>query len=149
MDCDASRYLHFVVFPPIALVPAAGEAATLVAEVVAAFLVNSLLIGSVEIFAKLGVSQRLNPNLKGSNAFVIAYAVATLDILSAFLLLNCSDIVAATHSISNLTPSSPLGHHFANPFLFFSSSNPSPSASRIHPLRLKYLPNFSTPSLTQ
>ena len=78
MDCDASVYLHFVVFPPTALVPAAGEAATLVAGVVAAFLANILLIGSVEIFAKFGVSQRLNPNLNGSSAFVIAYAVATL-----------------------------------------------------------------------
>lgn len=149
MGCDAVKCLHFVVFPPIALVPAAGEAATFVAGVTAAFLVNSRLIGSVEIFAKLGVSQRLSPNLNGSNAFVIAYAVATLDILSAFPLLNCPDIPATTHSTSNLTPSSPLGHHFANPFLFFSSSNPSPSASLIHPLRLKYLPNFSTPSLTQ
>lgn len=53
-----------------------------------------------------------------------------------------------THSTSNLTPPSPLGHHFANPFLFFSCSNPSPSASLIHPFFLKYLPNFSTPSLT-
>lgn len=74
-----SLYLHFVAFPPTALVPAAGEAATLVTGAVAAFLVNILLIGSVEIFAKLGVSQRLNPNLSGSNAFVMAYAVATLD----------------------------------------------------------------------
>lgn len=73
-----NMYLHFMVFPPTALVPAAGDAATLVAEVVAAFFANNLLIGSVEIFAKLGVSQRLNPNLSGSNALVMAYAVATL-----------------------------------------------------------------------
>jgi hypothetical protein len=69
--------------------------------------------------------------------------------MSASSLLTPSDIAAATHSTSSLTPSSPLGHHFANPFLFFSNSKPSPSASLIHPLRLKYLPNFSTPSLTQ
>lgn len=147
----STAYLHFVILLPTVLIPAAGEATVFVAAgaFVAAFLVIHLLIGNVEIFAKLGANQMLNPNLNGSSAFVIAYAVATLVPLSASYLLTFSDIVKATHSTSNLTPSSPLGHHFANPFLFSSFSNPSPSASLIHPLRLKYLPNFSTPSLTQ
>jgi len=144
-------YLHFVTLLPTALVPAAGEDTAFVATgaFVAAFLVIHLLIGSVDIFAKLGANQMLNPNLNGRSAFVIAYAVATLVSLSASIPLTPSNIVAATYSTSNLTPSSPLGHHFASPFLFSSFSNPSPSASLIHPLRLKYLPNFSTPSLTQ
>lgn len=65
---------------PTALLPATGEGTPFVAAgaLVAAFLVTHLLIGSVDIFAKLGANQRLNPNLNGSSAFVIAYAVATL-----------------------------------------------------------------------
>jgi heme/copper-type cytochrome/quinol oxidase subunit 2 len=69
---------------PTVLAPAAGEAATFVTAgvFVAAFLVIHLLIGSVDIFAKLGANQRLKPNLNGSSALVIAYAVATLIIVS-------------------------------------------------------------------
>lgn len=77
-------YLHFVTLPPTVLAPVAEEAVTFVAAgvFVAAFLVIHLLIGSVDIFAKLGANQRLNPNLNGSSALVIAYAVATLIIVS-------------------------------------------------------------------
>ncbi|KAG9524554.1 hypothetical protein KCU99_g3241, partial [Aureobasidium melanogenum] len=112
IDRDAKECLHLVVFPPTALVPAAGEAATLVAGVVAAFLANILLMGSVEIFAKLGVSQRLNPNLNGSNAFVIAYAVATLDLFvsipSSQLLRNRSSDSLNQQPHTILAPRPPL-----------------------------------------
>ena len=81
-------YLYFVVLLPTALVPAAGEATVFVAAgvLVAAFLVIHLLIGSVDIFAKLGANQMLTPNLNGRSAFVIAYAVATLVHCQLYLL---------------------------------------------------------------
>ena len=63
-----------MILPPIALAPEAGEAAIFVVAgaFVTAFLANHLLIGSVDIFAKLGANQRLNPSLNGNNALVIA-----------------------------------------------------------------------------
>jgi hypothetical protein len=76
-------YLYFVALLPTALAPVAEEVATFVtagalAAAFLAFLATHLLIGSVDIFAKPGANQRLNPSLNGSSAFVIAYAVATL-----------------------------------------------------------------------
>jgi hypothetical protein len=76
-------YLYFVTLPPTVLPPAVEEVATFVtagalAAAFLAFLATHLLIGSVDIFAKPGANQRLNPSLSGSSAFVIAYAVAIL-----------------------------------------------------------------------
>lgn len=94
------------------------------------FLPNTLLTafptGTTVHLANHGDPQTLSTSLRGSNAFVTAYAVA--------------------NSTTKRVPRLPLLFS-SSPALASSSTSPS-SIALIHPFLLKYLPNLSTPAVT-
>jgi hypothetical protein len=114
--------------PPTA--PVFAGSTTLAAFRLASTPLTQFLTGTTVLVANHGVPHTLNMILSGRRALVIAYAVA--------------------NSTTTLTPPSLTFHALSLLLIsiFASSSASAASSPRIHPFRLKYLPNFSTPEST-